>query len=122
LPDAYKPNASWLMSPSALASLANLTDSAGALVLPSLHNADPSLYGRPVYSAPELPAAGANARSVVVGDLQAGYAVRRVRGLGVQRQTELHSDSGQIGYRLFSRVDGRVVLADALRILVNSAT
>ena len=48
----------------------------------------------------------------------AGYAVRRVRGYGVHRQTELHSDSGQVGYRLFSRV----VLADALRILVNSAT
>ncbi len=122
LPEAYKLNASWIMSPSAFASLANLTDSAGALVLPSLHNENPTLYSRPVLQSPELPAAAANARSVVVGDFQAGYAVRRVRGLGVQRQSELHSDSGQIGYRLFSRVDGRVVLADALRILVNSAT
>ena len=122
LPDAYKPNATWLMSPSALASLANLTDTAGGLVLPSLHNENPSLYGRPVYRSPELPAAAANARSVVVGDIQAGYTVRRVRGLGLHRQQELHSDAGQVGYRLFSRVDGRVILADALRILVNSAT
>ena len=122
LPDAYKPNASWVMSPSALASLANLTDTAGALVLSSLHSENPTLYSRPVYSSPELPAAAANARSVVVGDFSVGYAVRRVRGLGVHRQTEIHSDSGQIGYRLFTRVDGRVVIADALRILTNSAT
>jgi HK97 family phage major capsid protein len=122
LPDAYKPSASWIMSPTALASLATLTDTAGALVLPSLHNTQPSLYGAPVYSSPELPAAAANAKSVVVGDFSLGYAVRRVRGLGVQRQVEIHSDSGQIGYRLYSRCDGRVVLADALRVLAHSAT
>ncbi len=110
------------MSPSAFSSLANLADTAGGLVLPSLHTVAPSLYSRPVYVSPELPAAAASARSVVFGDFGLGYAVRRVRGLGVQRQDELHSDTGQIGYRLFSRVDGRVVLADALRILVNSAT
>jgi HK97 family phage major capsid protein len=122
LPDAYKPNASWVMSPSALASLANLVDTAGALVLPSLHAAEPTLYGARVYSSPELPAAAANARSVVVGDFSLGYAVRRVRGLSVQRQLELHSDSGQLGYRALERVDGRVVLADALRVLAHSAT
>ena len=104
------------------ASLANLTDTAGGLVLPSLHAAEPTLYGRPVYQSPELPAAAANARSVVVGDFSVGYAVRRVTGFGLHRQTEIHSDSGQIGYRLFARVDGRVVLPDALRILTNSAT
>ena len=122
LPEGYKPNASWLMSPSAFASLANLTDFGGGLVLPSLHAAQPSLYSRPVYVSPELPAAAANARSLVVGDLQAGYATRRVRGLGVQRLMELHSDVGQIGYQLFERLDGRVALPDALRILQNSAT
>ncbi len=74
LPDAYKPNASWLMSPSAFASLANLTDTAGGLVLPTLHAAESSLYSRPVYVSSELPAAAANARSVVVGDFSVGYA------------------------------------------------
>ena len=122
LPVAYRPSASWLMSPSAFSSLAGLVDTAGALVLPTLHASEPSLFARPVYVSPELPAAAANARSVVFGDVALGYAVRRVRGLGLQRQEEIHSDSGQIGYRLFERVDGRVVLADALRILVHSAT
>jgi HK97 family phage major capsid protein len=110
------------MSPSAAASLANLTDSAGGLVLPSLHAAEPSLYGARVYVSPELPAAAANARSIVVGDLETAYSVRRVRGIGVKRQQELHSDSDQIGYLAFERVDGRIVLPDALRILTNSAT
>jgi HK97 family phage major capsid protein len=122
LPAAYRPNASWIMSASAFSSLAGLTDTAGGLVLPSLHAAEPTLFSRPVHVSADMPAAAANARSVVVGDISLGYAVRRVRGLGVQRQLELHSDNGQLGYRAFQRVDGRVVLADALRILANSAT
>ena len=122
LPDAYKPNASWVMAPSAFRSLAFLTDSAGGLVLPSLHAAEPTLLGRPVYVSPELPTSAANARSLVFGDIAAGYAVRRQRGLGLQKQLELYSNQGQTGYLLFTRVDGRVVLSDAVRILVHSAT
>ena len=40
----------------------------------------------------------------------------------MQRQNELHSDNGQVGFRGFDRVDGRVVLADAMRVLQHSAT
>jgi HK97 family phage major capsid protein len=122
LPVAYRPNASWLMSASAFSSLAGLTDTAGGLVLPSLHAAEPTLFSRPVYVSADMPAAAANARLVVVGDISLGYAVRRVRGLGVQRQLELHSDTGQLAYRAYERLDGRVVLVDALRILANATT
>ena len=122
LPDAYKLNASWTMSPSAFRSLAVLIDTAGGLVLPTLHAAEPTLFSRPVYQSADLPAVAANARSVVVGDFSLGYMVRRVRGIAIQRQEELFSNNGQIGLRAFERLDGRVVLADALRLLVNSAT
>ena len=122
LPPAYAASATWIMSPSAFANAAGDVDTAGAPKIPSLHGTEPSLFGRPVLISPELPVAAASARSVVVGDIAAGYAVRRVRGLGVQRQSELHSDSGQVGLRIHERVDGRVVLPDALRILVHSAT
>jgi HK97 family phage major capsid protein len=122
LPDAYKPTASWVMSPSAFRSLAVLVDTAGGLVLPTLHAAEPTLFSRPVYQSADLPAAAANARSVVVGDFQVGYLVRRVRGVAVQRQEEIFSATGQLGYRAFERLDGRVIAADALRVLANSAT
>jgi HK97 family phage major capsid protein len=122
LPDAYKPTASWVMSPSAFRSLAVLVDTAGGLVLPTLHAAERTLFSRPVYQSADLPAAAANARSVVVGDFQVGYLVRRVRGVAVQRQEEIFSATGQLGYRAFERLDGRVIAADALRVLANSAT
>jgi HK97 family phage major capsid protein len=91
-------------------------------VLPSLHALEPSLYGRPVYVSPDFPAAAANARSAAFGDWKLAYTVRRVRGLGVQRQLEVHSDNGQLGYRAFERLDGRPMLTEAAIVLRNSAT
>jgi HK97 family phage major capsid protein len=122
LPVANRANASWIFSPSAFSSLAGLTDTAGGLVLPSLHAAEPSLFARPVYVSPDFPAAAANARSAAFGDWSLAYTVRRVRGLGVQRVLEMHSDNGQIGYRAFERVDGRPTVLEAALVLRNSAT
>jgi HK97 family phage major capsid protein len=59
---------------------------------------------------------------VIVGDFSVGYAIRRVTSLGMQTHEEVHSDSGQVGLRAFSRVDGKVAIASALRILAHSAT
>jgi predicted phage gp36 major capsid-like protein len=106
----------------AFRSLAVLVDTAGGLVLPTLHAAEPTLFSRPVYQSADLAAAAANARSVVVGDFSLGYLVRRVRGVAVQRQDEILSNNGQLGFRASERVDGPIIVADALRILVNSAT
>jgi len=50
------------------------------------------------------------------------YGVRRVSGVGIQRVEELHSNTGQVGYKLLARVDGRPLLSDAPRILAHSAT
>jgi HK97 family phage major capsid protein len=56
------------------------------------------------------------------GDFRIGYGIRRVNGVELQRQDELASDVGQIGFRARSRADGRVLVADSLRILQHSAT
>lgn len=80
------------------------------------------LYGRPVEVVPDLPTSAANARSVVFGDIEAAYTVRRVSGLGLQRLSELYSDNGQVGWRLFWRCDGRPVDLAAAIILRHSST
>jgi HK97 family phage major capsid protein len=82
----------------------------------------PTMFGRPVYNSPDLPTAAANNISVLFGDFQRAYTVRRVQGFGVQRLNELYSANGQIGFRGFERVDGRVVLASVAIGLKHSAT
>jgi HK97 family phage major capsid protein len=122
LPAAYRPAASWVLHPDAFGSLATLTDSAGGLVLPGLQPDRPVLMGRPVFVSAAMPAPAASARSLAFGDFRVGYAVRRVRGIGVTRLVELFSDQGQLAYRAVERVDGRVVIADAIRVLQHSAS
>jgi len=75
-----------------------------------------------VYTHPNLAAVGANAKSAIVGDFSKGYTIRRVNGVFMQRQNELHSDSGQVGFRSYLRLDGKVLLADALRVVAFAAT
>jgi len=122
LPAPYRAKATWLIHPDDYAGLASLTDSAGALVLPSLQGDAPHLFGRPVELEAYLAAPAAGAKSLIFGDVRQAYTIRRVSGISVQRLEELHSDGGQLGYRGRERVDGRVALADAARVLVHSAS
>jgi HK97 family phage major capsid protein len=122
LPAAYRANASWVVNADDFGKLAGTLDTAGAFVFPSLHQAQPTLFSRPVYISADFPAPAANAKSLVFGDFTLGYGIRRVTEMGLQKQEELHSDSGQVGYKMFARVDGRPLLSDALRILAHSAT
>jgi HK97 family phage major capsid protein len=124
LPYQYRRNAVWIFSDSAVKGLYTLVDGQQR----PIWNVDVSatgpdtLLGYPVYTSPDLAAVAANAKSGIFGDVRRGYRVRRVNGFSLQRQNELHSDNGQVGFRGYERVDGRVVLADAMRVLQNSAT
>jgi hypothetical protein len=81
-----------------------------------------TFLGYPIYSSPDLAAIGASAKFGIFGDINRGYRIRRVNGFSLQRQTELYSNNGQVGFRGFERVDGTVVNAAAMRVLQNSAT
>src|SRR5262249_2207924 len=112
----------WMMHPDDFGSLVGAVDTAGSLAIQSLSFSPPSLFGRPVVLNPDLPAPAANAKSLVFGDFSKAYAVRRVADVSLQRQVEILSDSGQIGYRAAHRVDGRPLLASAAVIVQHSAT
>jgi HK97 family phage major capsid protein len=118
----YRANATWIMHPDDYASLAGTLDSSGAFAFPTLQGAEPTLYGRPVLLSADMPAPAAYAKSLAFGDWQTAYAVRRVKGVAVQRQEELFSNNGQIGMRAFERVDGRPLLSAAAIIGQHSAT
>jgi HK97 family phage major capsid protein len=120
LPAAYRATASWIFHPDDFASLAGTTDTAGALAVQSLSFSPPSLLGLPVFLHANMPSPAANAKSAAIGDCP------RTRsdavGPTVDRLVELHSDSGQVGYRVFGQVDGRPTLTDTARILAYSAS
>lgn len=124
LPAQYRANASFIVSDSAAKNFYTMIDSQNRpLWNVNVATTGPDTFlGYPIYSSPDLAAMAASAKWGIFGDIRRGYTVRRVNGFSLQRQTELYSNNGQVGFRGFERVDGRVVNADAMRVLQNSAT
>jgi HK97 family phage major capsid protein len=120
----YRDNASFIVSDSSARNLYLMLDSQNRpLWNVNLATTGPDTFlGYPIYTDPDMPAPAAGNISAIFGDWKRVYTIRRVSGFGVQRQNELHSDSGQVGFRAYERVDGRVVLAAAGIGLKHSAT
>jgi len=124
LPFQYRRNASWIFSDGAVKSLFLMLDSQNRpLWIVNTAAGEPDTFlGYPIYSSPDLAAPAASTKSGLFGDYRRGYLIRRVNGFSLQRQVELYSNNGQVGFRGYERVDGRVQLADAMRVLQHSAT
>jgi HK97 family phage major capsid protein len=124
LPQQYRQNAQFIVSDSAARNLYLMLDSTGRpLWNINTTEAGPDTFmGRAIYADPDMPTAAANNISVLFGDFRRAYIVRRAGGIGIQRQNELHSDNGQVGFRAYQRVDGRIVLPTAVVGLKHSAT
>jgi HK97 family phage major capsid protein len=124
LPYQYRQNAVWIFSDTGVRNFYTMVDgqSRPLWAVNVKEGQGDTFMGYPIYSSPDLAAVAASAKSGIFGDIGRGYQIRRVNGFSLQRQTELYSNTGQVGFRGFERVDGRVVLADAMRVLQNSAT
>lgn len=124
VPYQYRRNAVWIMADNSVRNLYTMVDDQNRpLWNVNVSETGPDTFlGKPIYTSPDLATPAASAKSGIFGDIRRGYRIRRVNGFSLQRQNELHSDNGQVGFRGFERVDGRVVLADAMRVLQHSAT
>jgi HK97 family phage major capsid protein len=124
LPYQYRRNAVWVFSDTGVKNFYTMVDGQSRpLWNVNVAGAGPDTFlGYPIYTSPDLAAMAASAKSGIFGDIRRGYTIRRVNGFSLQRQSELYSNNGQVGFRGFERVDGRVVLADAMRVLQHSAT
>lgn len=124
LPRQYRRNAAFVVNDGAAKNLYLMVDGQSRpLWSVNVAAGGPDTFlGYPIYTDPDLPAPGVSNISVLFGDFKRGYTVRRANGIGMQRQNELHSDNGQIGFRAYERVDGKVTLAAAIIALKHSAT
>lgn len=124
LPYQYRRNAVWVFSDTAVRQLYSMVDGQQRpLWNVNVASDGPDTFlGYPIYTSPDLATVAASAVVGIFGDIRRGYRVRRVDGFSMQRQNELYSNNGQVGFRGYERVDGRIVLADAMRVLKLSAT
>lgn len=122
----YRASASWLMNDSTVKAIRKLKTGVSGdntfLWQPGLQAGQPdTILGRPVYTDPDVPVMAANAKSVLFGDFR-GYWIRDAGGISVQRLNELYAATGQVGFRVFLRTDGKLIDTAAVKHYANSAT
>lgn len=118
----YRKNAVFLMNDASVKALRKLKDSNGQyLWQPSLTAAAPdTLLGRPVYTSAFMPALESGKKSVLFGDLSYYWVADR-QGRSFRRLGELFAPTGQVGFLATQRVDGKLILPEAVKVLQQKA-
>lgn len=119
----YRRNATWMFADATAKAIRKLKDSQGQyLWQPGLTAAQPdSILNRPVAISDDVPVMAANAKSIAFGDMSYYWIADRV-GRSMQRLVELYAANGQVGFRMYERVDGKLILPEAVVVYQNSAT
>lgn len=119
----YRRNASFLMNDGTVKASRKLKDSDGQYIWqPGLQAGEPDrILNRPVHVSDDVPALGAGNKPVAFGDYSYYWIADR-QGRVMQRLNELYAANGQVGFRMFERVDGKLILPEAVKVLQNAAT
>jgi HK97 family phage major capsid protein len=67
-----------------------------------------------------MPTIAAAATPIAYGDFRY-YRIQDRTGFSIQRLNELYAGSGQVGFRGYHRVDGRLLLPEAVKTLKMAA-
>ena len=114
----YRRKAVFIMHDSTIKLIRKLKDTTGNFLWqPSVKEGTPdTILGRPVVNSPFMPTAEAGAKSVAFGDFNYYWIADR-QGRIFKRLNELFAQTGQVGFLASQRVDGKVILPEAIKIL-----
>ena len=79
-----------------------------------------TILGRPVITSAYMPVAAAGAKTVAFGDFSYYWIADR-EGRSFKRLDELFAATGQVGFRGSERVDGKLILPEAVKVLQQKA-
>lgn len=118
----YRKNAVWVMNDKTVAAIRKLKDGAGQyLWQPGITAGAPdTILGRPVLTTTAMPEVEAGAKSIAFGDF-GFYWIADRQGRSFKRLNELFATNGQVGFLASQRVDGKLVLPEAIKVMKQHA-
>ena len=118
----YRKKAVWVVNDSTIKAIRKLKDNNGQyLWQPGLiANAPDTILGRPVKTSAFMPSIAAGAKSIIFGDFNYYWIADR-QGRTFKRLNELYATTGQVGFLASQRVDGKLILPEALKVLKQKA-
>ena len=78
------------------------------------------ILGRPIKTSSYMPAMAAGAKTIAFGDFSYYWIADR-QGRSFKRLNELFAATGQVGFLATQRVDGKLILAEAVKVLAQKA-
>jgi HK97 family phage major capsid protein len=114
----YRSKAVWVMNDATIKAVRKLKDNNGQYLWQNALTADAphTLLGRPVYTSAYMPVAAAGAKTIAFGDFKYYWIADR-QGRSFKRLNELYAKNGQIGFVGSQRVDGKLILPEAIQVL-----
>ena len=114
----YRKNAVWVLNDATVKQIRKLKDTTGQyLWQPSLVAGTPdTILGRPVKTSAFMPTAAAGAKTIAFGDFKYYWIADR-QGRTFKKLSELFAATGQVGFMGTQRVDGKLILPEAIKVL-----
>ena len=114
----YRSKAVWVMNDATIKAVRKLKDNNGQYLWQNALTADAphTLLGRPVYTSAYMPVAAAGAKTIAFGAFKYYWIADR-QGRSFKRLNELYAKNGQIGFVGSQRVDGKLILPEAIQVL-----
>lgn len=123
LKSSYRQSATFLMSDGAekvLRKLKNAT-TGDYMWQPGLTSGQPNtLLGRPVTVSDFMPTVAAGAKAIAFGDFSQ-YTIKDTLGMEMQVLDQLYAENGQVGFKGNERTDGKLIIPEAVQLLVMHA-
>lgn len=118
----YRNRAAFVMNDATVKAIRKLKDGQGQyLWQPSLQAGTPdTILNRPVYTSAYVPTIAASAKTIVFGDFSYYWVADR-QGRVFKRLNELFAVTGQVGFVATQRVDGKLILPEAVKVLQQKA-
>lgn len=122
LPAPYRKNAVWILHDTTVKAIRKLKDNNGNYIWqPSTQAGQPDLIlNRPYYTSTFAPLPEQGNKAIAFGDFSYYWIADR-QGRTFKRLNELYANNGQIGFLASQRVDGKLVLPEAVKILTVKA-
>ena len=114
----YRRNAAFIMNDATVKAVRKLKDTTGQyLWQPSIKEATPdTILNRPLFTSAYMPGIAAGAKALAFGDFRYYWIADR-QGRIFRRLNELFAVNGQVGFIATQRVDGKLILPEAVQIL-----
>ena len=118
LKSPYRKKATWILNDQTLKALRKLKDSNGNYIWqPSISAGIPdTILNRPYHTSTYVPVVGSGKKCIAFGDYSYYWIADR-KGRSFQRLDELFAMTGQVGFLAYERVDGKLILPEAVKLL-----